>query len=203
MRQGVGDVVPERLPELPLGLGQHAQRFRFAHANEVGIFQPMLEVWHDDLPDLIRLLLEQPIPRRPVDTQPVEGLPAQAGAPLCVWIDGGPGWIPLGGKGGAEADVGVGAFRVDGEGPAARGGRLVRLPLPYQDAAEIAVGRGEFRVEGDGLAVLGGRLVQLRLIAQDGAEVVVGVGLPLCRQANFRRRYAADGGQASTGSAAR
>jgi hypothetical protein len=139
---------------------------RPAHASEIGIFQPVLEVLHDDLPDLIRLVLEQPIPRRPVGPQPVQGLPAQAGAPLCVWIGGGPGWIPLGGKGGAEADVGVGAFRVDGEGPAARGGRLVQLPL----------------------------------IAQDGAEVVVGVGVALCRRASFRRRYADDDGQASTGS---
>jgi hypothetical protein len=51
---------------------------RPAHASEIGILQPVLEVLHDDLPDRIRLLLEQPIPRRPVGTQPVEGLTPQA-----------------------------------------------------------------------------------------------------------------------------
>ena len=49
-----GDLVPELLPGSPLGLGQRGQRLRPAHASEIGILQPMLEVLHDDLPDLSR-----------------------------------------------------------------------------------------------------------------------------------------------------
>ena len=55
-----------------------------AHAGEVGVPLPVLNLLEYDPPGRVRIFVEKPVPSRQVGPQPVEGLPAQSGAFLPV-----------------------------------------------------------------------------------------------------------------------
>jgi hypothetical protein len=117
------DLLPEFLPVGALGLGQFAEGRLAAHAGEVRVRQPVLHRCGDGRAGLVRFLLQELAPRPQVGVQPVEGLPAEAGALLL--IEAGrvlalPAAGEGGGAGGVVAVAGnqpLGKCRFGSEGP--------------------------------------------------------------------------------------
>src|SRR5947209_5898419 len=114
--QRVGDVVPELLPRLPFGLGELGKGLRPAHVGEIRVYQPVPQRsselglrW-----GIVRLLVQKSAPSFQVGPQPVQGLPAQAGAFLVVELVG---VLALAGRGegrGAGGGVAVGGQALAG-----------------------------------------------------------------------------------------